>query len=79
VVFAGIALSLAVAYVVRPTGCCRCRSCPTGGRGAAGVPADLLANIAFAKRFKEAADSQAAFAINIMGRSSEAASSTPRC
>ena len=68
VVFAGIALSLAVAYVVRPDWLLPLPFVPR--LVVAVVLAFLpiyLANIAFAKRFKEAADSQAAFAINIMG------------
>jgi SAM-dependent methyltransferase len=68
VVFAGIALSLAVAYVVRPDWLLPLPFVPR--LVVAVVLAFLpiyLANIAFAKRFKEAADSQAGFAINIMG------------
>ena len=68
VVFAGIALSLAVAYVVRPDWLLPLPFVPR--LVVAVLLAFLpiyLANIAFAKRFKEAADSQAAFAINIMG------------
>jgi len=67
-VFAGIALSLAVAYVVRPDWLLQLPFVPR--LVVAVLLAFLpiyLANIAFAKRFKEAADSQAAFAINIMG------------
>ena len=68
VVFAGIALSLAVAYVVRPDWLL---PLPFALRLVVAVVLAFLpiylANIAFAKRFKEAADSQAAFAINIMG------------
>jgi SAM-dependent methyltransferase len=68
VVFAGIALSLAVAYVVRPDWLLPLPFVPR--LVVAVLLAFLpiyLANIAFAKRFKEAADSQAGFAINIMG------------
>ena len=68
VVFAGIALSLAVAYVVRPDWLLPLPFVPRLVVAVllAFMPI-YLANIAFAKRFKEAADSQAAFAINIMG------------
>jgi SAM-dependent methyltransferase len=68
VVFAGIALSLAVAYLVRPDWLLPLPFVPR--LVVAVLLAFLpiyLANIAFAKRFKEAGDSQAAFAINIMG------------
>jgi SAM-dependent methyltransferase len=68
VVFAGIALSLALAYVVQPDWLLPLPFVPRLVIAVllAFLPI-YLANIAFAKRFKEAADSQAGFAINIMG------------
>jgi SAM-dependent methyltransferase len=67
-VFAGIALSLALAYVVQPDWLLPLPFVPRLVIAVllAFLPI-YLANIAFAKRFKEAADSQAGFAINIMG------------
>ncbi len=68
VVFVGIAVSLAVAYAVRPDWLLPLPFVPR--LVVAVLLAFLpiyLANIAFAKRFKESADSQAAFAVNIMG------------
>ena len=68
VVFAGIAASLAVAYVVRPDWLLPLPFVPR--LLVAVLLAFLpiyLANIAFAKRFSEAGDSRAAFAINILG------------
>ena len=68
VVFVGIAASLAVAYAVQPDWLL---SLPFVPRLVAAVLLAFLpiylANIAFAKRFSESADSRAAFAINIMG------------
>jgi SAM-dependent methyltransferase len=68
VVFAGIAASLALAYVVRPDWLL---SLPFVPRLLVAVVLAFLpiylANIAFAKRFAESADSQAAFAVNILG------------
>ncbi len=68
VVFAGIAGSLALAYAVQPDWLLPLPFVPR--LVIAVVLAFLpiyLANIAFAKRFAEAGDSQAAFAINILG------------
>jgi hypothetical protein len=68
VVFAGVAASLAVAYSVEPDWLL---SLPFVPRLVAAVLLAFLpiylANIAFAKRFSEASDSQAAFAVNILG------------
>ena len=68
VVFAGIAASLALAYAVQPDWLLPLPFVPR--LVIAVVLAFLpiyLANIAFAKRFAESADSQAAFAVNILG------------
>ena len=68
VVFAGIAASLALAWVVRPEWLL---GLPFSSRlVAATLIAFLpiyLANVAFAKRFADSADSQSAFAINLLG------------
>jgi SAM-dependent methyltransferase len=68
VVFAGIAASLAAAYVVRPDWLL---AWPFAPRLAVAVALAFLpiylANIAFAKRFSESGDSRAAFAVNILG------------
>ena len=68
VVFAGIAASLALAWVVRPEWLL---GLPFASRlVAATLIAFLpiyLANVAFAKRFADSADSQSAFAINLLG------------
>ena len=68
VIFAGIAASLALAWAVRPE---LLLALPFGPRlAAATVLAFLpiyLANVAFAKRFAQSADSQGAFAINLLG------------
>ena len=68
VVFAGIAGALALAYVVRPEWLL---SLPFVPRLLLAVAIAFLpiylANIAFAKRFAESADSQEAFAVNILG------------
>lgn len=68
VVYAGIAASLAVAWAIRPEWLL---PLPFGPRlVVATILAFLpifLANIAFAKRFKESANSQSAFAINLLG------------
>lgn len=68
VVYAGIAASLALAWVVRPEWLL---PLPFAARLlAASLLAFLpiyLANIAFAKRFKDSSDSQSAFAINLLG------------
>ncbi|MFN8198992.1 MAG: hypothetical protein U0R72_11775 [Nakamurella multipartita] len=67
-VFAGIAVSLAVSYFVEPTGCSPCRS----GRGwwcatlLAFIPI-YLANVAFSKRFGASEDSRSAFGLNLLG------------
>jgi len=68
VVFAGIAVSLALAYAVRPDWLLPLPFVPR--LLAAVLLAFLpiyLANIAFAKRFSESGDSRAAFAVNILG------------
>jgi hypothetical protein len=68
VVFALIAASLALAYVVRPEWLL---GLPFGPRLVTAVLLAFvpiyLANIAFAKRFAASADSQSAFAINLLG------------
>ena len=68
VVFAGIAVSLAIAYAVQPDWLL---SLPFAPRLVVAVLLGFLpiylANIAFAKRFAESADSRAAFAVNILG------------
>ena len=68
VVFAGILLSLALAWVVHPDYLLRLPFLPR--LVAATVLAFLpifLANVAFAKRFAATADSQEAFAVNLLG------------
>jgi SAM-dependent methyltransferase len=68
VVFIGIAVSLAIAYAVRPDGLLALGVVPR--LLVAVLLAFLpiyLANIAFAKRFSESGDSRAAFAVNILG------------
>ncbi|WP_198353090.1 spermidine synthase [Sphingomonas sp. MA1305] len=68
VVFAGIAASLALAWVIRPEWLLPLPYAPR--LIAATVLAFLpifLANVAFAKRFRDAGDSQAALAINLLG------------
>ena len=68
VVFAGIAASLALAWVVRPEWLLGLSFGPR--LLAATLLAFLpiyLANIAFAKRFAESSDSQSAFAVNLLG------------
>jgi len=68
VIFTGIALSLALAWVIRPEWLL---PLPFALRLlAATILAFLpifLANIAFAKRFRNSADSQSAFAVNLLG------------
>jgi hypothetical protein len=68
VVFAGIAGALALAYVILPEWLL---GLPFVPRLAVAVLLAFLpiylANIAFAKRFSESGDSQAAFAVNILG------------
>jgi SAM-dependent methyltransferase len=68
VVFAGIAASLALAYAVPPDWLL---GLPFAPRLVVAVLLAFLpiylANIAFAKRFSESADSRAAFAVNILG------------
>ncbi|WP_370865576.1 spermidine synthase [Nocardioides agariphilus] len=68
VVFAGIAGALALAYVIQPDWLL---GLPFVPRLAVAVLLAFLpiylANIAFAKRFSESGDSQAAFAVNILG------------
>lgn len=68
VVFGGVAVSLAIAYVVRPEWLLVLPFWPR--LGLAVVLAFLpiyLANIAFSKRFAESGDSQAAFGVNLLG------------
>lgn len=68
IVFAGVAASLALAYVVRPEWLLQLPFWPR--LVAAVVLAFLpvfLANIAFSKRFAESGDSQAAFGVNLLG------------
>ena len=66
--FAGIAVSLAAAYLVRPEWLL---PLPFGPRLVVAVVLAFtpifLANVAFAKRFSREADSQAAFAVNLLG------------
>ncbi|MCW3847602.1 spermidine synthase [Sphingomonas sp. LB-2] len=67
-VFAGIAASLALAWIVRPEWLLPLPFAPR--LIAATLLAFLpiyLANVAFAKRFQNSSDSQAAFAINLLG------------
>jgi hypothetical protein len=68
VVFALVAASLAVAYAVRPEWLLALSFAPRLVTAVllAFVPI-YLANIAFAKRFAESADSQSAFGINLLG------------
>ncbi len=67
-VFAGIALSLAAAYFIQPEWLL---SLPFGPRLVIAVVLAFtpifLANVAFAKRFSQEGDSQAAFAVNLLG------------
>jgi SAM-dependent methyltransferase len=68
VVFAGIAASLALAWIVRPEWLLPLSFAPR--LIAATILAFLpiyLANVAFAKRFQGTSDSQSAFAINLLG------------
>ena len=67
-VFAGIALSLALAWVVRPEWLLPLPFVPrlVVATLLAFLPI-YLANVAFAKRFQGSADSQSAFAINLLG------------
>jgi SAM-dependent methyltransferase len=68
VVFAGIAASLALAWVVRPEWLLVLPFAPR--LAAATLLAFLpiyLANVAFAKRFADSSDSQSAFAVNLLG------------
>ena len=68
VVYAGIAVSLALAWVIRPEWLLPLPFVPR--LLAASLLAFLpiyLANVAFSKRFQNSADSQSAFAINLLG------------
>jgi hypothetical protein len=67
-VFAGIAASLALAYTVKPDWLLPLPFAPrlTVAVLLAFLPI-YLANIAFAKRFRDSGDSRAAFAVNILG------------
>ncbi|MBC2652720.1 spermine/spermidine synthase domain-containing protein [Novosphingobium aerophilum] len=68
VVFAGIAAALALAWIVQPAWLL---SLPFAARLVAATALAFLpiflANVAFAKRFQESSDSQAAFAVNLLG------------
>lgn len=68
IVFTGIALSLALAWIIRPEWLL---PLPFAARLLAATALAFLpiflANVAFAKRFHESADSQAAFAVNLLG------------
>jgi hypothetical protein len=68
VVYAGIVLSLALAWVVRPEWLLPLSFWPRliAATLLAFLPI-FLANVAFSKRFRESADSQEAFAINLLG------------
>jgi SAM-dependent methyltransferase len=68
IVFAGIAASLAIAWLVRPEWLLPLSFWPRliAAILLAFLPI-FLANIAFAKRFQESSDSQSAFAINLLG------------
>jgi uncharacterized membrane protein len=68
VVYAGIAASLALAWVIRPEWLLPLPFAPR--LLAASLLAFLpiyLANVAFSKRFQSSSDSQSAFAINLLG------------
>jgi hypothetical protein len=68
VVFGAIAASLALAWIIKPEWLL---GLPFGPRLLAATMLAFLpiylANVAFAKRFAESADSQSAFAINLLG------------
>ena len=68
VVFAGIAASLALAWIIRPEWLLALPFAPRliSATLLAFLPI-YLANIAFAKRFQSSSDSQSAFAINLLG------------
>ena len=68
VVFAGIAVSLAVCYFVEPDWLLTLPFMPAADRGVllAFVPI-YLANVAFSKRFGASDDSQSAFGLNLLG------------
>jgi spermidine synthase len=68
VIFAGIAASLALAWVVRPEWLLPLAFWPrlVAATLLAFLPI-FLANIAFAKRFQQSSDSQEAFAVNLIG------------
>jgi hypothetical protein len=68
VIYAGIAISLALAWVIRPEWLLPLPFAPR--LLAASLLAFLpiyLANVAFSKRFQSSSDSQSAFAINLLG------------
>ena len=68
VVFALIAASLALAYVVKPAWLLQLSFWPRLGLAIAIAFLPIfLANVAFAKRFAESSDSQAAFGVNLLG------------
>ena len=68
IIFAGIAASLALAWVVRPEWLLPLAFWPrlVAATLLAFLPI-FLANIAFAKRFQQSSDSQEAFAVNLIG------------
>lgn len=68
IVFAGIAASLALAWIVRPEWLLPLPFVPRliAATTLAFLPI-FLANIAFAKRFRNSSDSQEAFAVNLLG------------
>ena len=68
VVFAGIAASLALAWVIRPEWLLPLPFCAAAaGRDPAGVPADLPGERRVLQAVPELADSQAAFGVNLLG------------
>jgi hypothetical protein len=68
IIFAGIAASLALAWVVRPEWLLPLPFLPRliAATSLAFLPI-FLANVAFAKRFQGSSDSQEAFAVNLLG------------
>jgi hypothetical protein len=67
-VYAGIAASLALAWIIRPEWLLPLSFWPrlTAATLLAFLPI-FLANVAFAKRFQSSSDSQSAFAVNLLG------------
>lgn len=68
IIFAGIAASLALAWIVRPEWLLPLPFLPRliAATSLAFLPI-FLANVAFAKRFQSSSDSQEAFAVNLLG------------